>query len=61
MAEAQEEDVMDACLIPNFETLPPHFAAFLRDNQVPPDAYNLPVIYRFLRYVIIVYVSACQA
>jgi 16S rRNA C967 or C1407 C5-methylase (RsmB/RsmF family) len=49
MAEQQEEDILEAIAFPQLDSLPPHFLAFLRDNQVPPDAYNLPMIYRFLR------------
>ena len=53
MAELQEETESDFCLLPSLAQLPPHFASFLRDNQVPEDAYNLTVIYRFLRYVFV--------
>lgn len=53
MAETiAEETEADAFLLPALDKLPPRFLAFLRDNQVPEDAYNLPVIYRFLRYVL---------
>lgn len=51
MADIQEEEPeTGACLMPALDKLPPRFLAFLRDNQVPEDAYNLPIIYRFLRY-----------
>lgn len=50
MAETQDEAEEGSCLLPALDQLPPHFLAFLKENQVPYDAYNLPVIYRFLRY-----------
>ena len=53
MEETRDEELETGnCLMPALDKLPPRFLAFLRDNQVPEDAYNLPKIYRFLRYVI---------
>jgi 16S rRNA C967 or C1407 C5-methylase (RsmB/RsmF family) len=38
-----------ALSIPAFDKLPEQFRAFLTENKIPPDAYNLPKLYRFLR------------
>lgn len=64
MADDQqgEEAPQDtSCKLPALDSLPPHFVAFLRDNGVPEDAYNLPYIYRFLRYVNLLSLRALQA
>jgi 16S rRNA C967 or C1407 C5-methylase (RsmB/RsmF family) len=49
-ASGASDAVNDTVSIPPFEKLPAPFRAFLTENKIPPDAYNLPKLYRFIRY-----------